>query len=110
MDDLRPCPFCGGKARYRTGCGVECADCFANIVEARRIKDTVVAEWNRRSDAALSEAQAHIKRLEVALDECEHATATIVRLEAENAGLKAAILALSKDAAARAAQSDGDGE
>ena len=67
-DELKPCPFCGGKARYRTGCGVECSVCFANIVDARRLRESVCAKWNRRSDAAaLSEAQATIARLEAAL-------------------------------------------
>lgn len=69
-DELKPCPFCGGKARYRTGVGVECSDCFASIVEARRLRESVFAEWNRRADAAaLAEAQATIARLEAALRE-----------------------------------------
>jgi cell division protein FtsB len=52
--------------------------------------------WVTAEDYA--EAHAHIKHLEAALDECEHAAATVARLEAENARLKAAILALSKGA------------
>jgi hypothetical protein len=68
-DDLKPCPFCGGRARYRTGCGVECSDCFANIVDAGRIPGDVINEWNKRhAAAALTEAKATIARLEAALE------------------------------------------
>jgi hypothetical protein len=54
MNDLKPCPFCGGKAEFhshyvmclkREKCGATmtpCGDCA---------EETVIAAWNRRTDA-----------------------------------------------------------
>jgi Lar family restriction alleviation protein len=50
-EDLKPCPFCGGKAWYNNhGNGTfaewyECEDCGASTRRARRV---TVDDWNRR--------------------------------------------------------------
>lgn len=59
MTELKPCPFCGGKARLFVNSGVrvicsKCGvstkiltdklECSSNAVE------TVIGEWNRRTD------------------------------------------------------------
>lgn len=60
--ELKPCPFCGGKAVYRKKSGdygytpdihlVECTRCDAEIratsLDYKDLKDVVVDKWNRR--------------------------------------------------------------
>lgn len=87
MDGLKPCPFCGGKARYRHMCGVECSDCSANVVDVRRNLTAAIADWNRRTDAtALAEARAEIDRLHDQVGDwivrADEANARAERLEA----------------------------
>ena len=61
MADLKPCPFCGGKAEYtddynRDGTGhcVYCTDCGAGTAimtgatPPQQLKAMVYANWNRR--------------------------------------------------------------
>lgn len=59
MDDLKPCPFCGGKARLFVGDGVRviCSKCYAgtmvrmdNIESDSNSVETVTEAWNRRVD------------------------------------------------------------
>lgn len=58
MIELKPCPFCGGKARLFVGDGVRviCSKCYAGTMiqrdsvesESNSVK-TVVEAWNRRA-------------------------------------------------------------
>lgn len=59
MADLKPCPFCGGKARLfvSDGVGVICSKCYASTrIMSDKIEydssavETVVEAWNRRAD------------------------------------------------------------
>ena len=59
MTDLKPCPFCGGKARLFVGNGVRviCSKCYAgtmiltdNMECESNAVETVVESWNRRAD------------------------------------------------------------
>lgn len=60
MDELKPCPYCGGEAKLlrrklRTGFYtrggtwyVHCKACL-NRTEPRKKRETVIELWNRRS-------------------------------------------------------------
>ena len=58
MFELKPCPFCGGKAEIHEracyfGCAfkmyyaIECCDCLCEIGDLETETDVVIA-WNRR--------------------------------------------------------------
>ncbi len=58
MNELKPCPFCGGKARI--DCNeegfywVQCSACMATSSEVRSgprvdVRDIVREKWNRRA-------------------------------------------------------------
>ena len=59
MNDLKPCPFCGGKARLFVGDGVRviCSKCYAgtrvlmdNMECESNAVETVIEAWNRRAE------------------------------------------------------------
>lgn len=59
MEELKPCPFCGGEARLLVNDGVRviCSKCYVgtiNMTDVMRQEsnavETVVATWNRRTD------------------------------------------------------------
>lgn len=53
MTELKPCPFCGGKAVkvvdeiFEKLCGVKCFNCDA-MIDAKFDFDEAVKRWNRR--------------------------------------------------------------
>ena len=59
MIELKPCPFCGGKARLFVNGGVRvlCSKCYAStkiltdeLEYDSNTVETVIGEWNRRVD------------------------------------------------------------
>lgn len=59
MFELKPCPFCGGKARLLVGDGVRviCSKCYVgtmiltdNMECESNAVETVIEKWNRRAD------------------------------------------------------------
>lgn len=59
MTELKPCPFCGGKARLfvSTGVRVLCTKCSATtriLVDSERVAtsaiEDVIKAWNRRTN------------------------------------------------------------
>ena len=57
MNELKPCPFCGGEADYYLGDGgyVQCSHCLATIPYRYELpygegKKQAITAWNRRSD------------------------------------------------------------
>ncbi len=51
-DELKPCPFCGGKVSewecYDHSWYVECQDCGVKVYQPEDSKDAVEIWWNRR--------------------------------------------------------------
>ncbi|WP_367882762.1 Lar family restriction alleviation protein [Cloacibacillus porcorum] len=57
MPELKPCPFCGSKAKlYQAYDGSYCVQCTkcANRTLCRKTKETVIASWNRRANDGVS--------------------------------------------------------
>ena len=53
MDELKPCPFCGGEAilgwDYKEEVYfIHCKKCRCTIYNGNEIRDEAVADWNRR--------------------------------------------------------------
>lgn len=74
--ELKPCPFCGGKAkwRYSKPCGwIQCKKCGATSVpvadsyEEADGKEVAIAAWNRRADLGSCENE-----LIVRCENCKH--------------------------------------
>jgi hypothetical protein len=50
MNDLKPCPFCGGKILflYTLSAGIRCEGCGAKITDCEDCEDAI-KKWNRRA-------------------------------------------------------------
>ncbi len=67
-EELKPCPFCGGKAEASSGpgttfCSVHCFDCGVamDAIKPAHYLPRVIAAWNRRTESSeLSAAKASI--------------------------------------------------
>lgn len=50
--DLKPCPFCGGEAKFNLFCGnycVTCTACMGGVFPfPRSTKEEAAKNWNRR--------------------------------------------------------------
>lgn len=57
MEELKPCPFCGGKAAIQTHkffglqntYGVVCLDCYAQTRQFYDTEEEAAKAWNRRA-------------------------------------------------------------
>jgi Lar family restriction alleviation protein len=58
MTELKPCPFCGGKASYDNDVGnndeyfvewVECQECGIQTPRRRWSNESLTSFWNRRT-------------------------------------------------------------
>lgn len=55
-DELKPCPFCGGKAEYgltMAGEEVYCTACYANMPRTTTA-DEAISRWNARAERTCS--------------------------------------------------------
>lgn len=53
MDELKPCPFCGGEAkvqRFPHNYAVYCTECYASTIQFKPTDKEAVEAWNRRTD------------------------------------------------------------
>ena len=59
MDNLKPCPFCGGEAEaieyHKTDYTIMCKTCYAEI--GWRKKKEAIAAWNRRAEPELTRCE-----------------------------------------------------
>jgi hypothetical protein len=66
-DELKPCPFCGGKAELRRMFDqVRCTECYGRGCEYDGHPDDAIAAWNQRTteSALLARAEAAEEKLE----------------------------------------------
>lgn len=51
-DELKPCPFCGGKAEFRSGSSttpyIRCRECGGRT-KSSRDRANLIDAWNRRA-------------------------------------------------------------
>jgi Lar family restriction alleviation protein len=53
MDNLKPCPFCGGEAKMwfnleTDNYEIECQKCFCDVQQHFGCKDEAIEAWNKR--------------------------------------------------------------
>ena len=75
--DLKPCPFCGGKARLKSSHGfnnVSCGNCGAEYPVSFDTRKEAAAAWNTRpvEDAQVSEIKRLREALEKIIDRAEN--------------------------------------
>ena len=58
-NELKPCPFCGGKAEHEifddgflVWCRVECKPCGVTLTVPYVVGEEAIEAWNRRADNA----------------------------------------------------------
>lgn len=70
MNDLKPCPFCGGKARLFVNGGVRviCSKCCVgtmiltdSLAYESNAVETVIKAWNRRGDVVHGQWVTHYR-------------------------------------------------
>lgn len=76
--NLKPCPFCGGKAgfvgNYEKGINVICTDCFGEMNCCEKDKQSAAEAWNTRTPyeneltGKIGKLEAENKRLREALE------------------------------------------
>ena len=62
-EELKPCPFCGGKAELmevNKSCWVECCSCGA-MANIRTVSQLAINKWNKRAQPTIAEYLAHHK-------------------------------------------------
>ena len=56
--ELLPCPFCGGKAEFRSGSSttpyIRCRECGGRTKSSRN-RANLIAAWNRRTNHVLDD-------------------------------------------------------
>ena len=94
-EELKPCPFCGGKAAIKRNKTVlvDCTECTATVFQCADDPTWAIKTWNRRSDADFKAGMA-VTRGDIAQLRHEHA------VEIENVRAEAV---LGMQAARRAA-------
>lgn len=51
QENIKPCPFCGAKARVSRECElVRCTECGGNVCSARYSLEQAIAAWNTRAE------------------------------------------------------------
>lgn len=58
MENLKPCPFCGGEAKMNihrfaglsNSYGVECKECMTQSSQFFATREQAIAAWNRRAN------------------------------------------------------------
>lgn len=74
MSNLKPCPFCGGKASFKPrSFKASCDKCGACVPVGATSSDEAIAAWNRRSTFAVQKEDVEtllecIKELEQQLE------------------------------------------
>lgn len=104
-DELKPCPFCGGKAQFLSANfsplgvlhGVECTECDAWLDCRGTNEPAAAAAWNRRAALPAIEGQGEVIPT---IDDCHKMAAqvgmrfvpyTLPARESENARLREAL-------------------
>ena len=109
-DELKPCPFCGGKAEWRSGgpgCSwITCTSCPAETADGsiRRIRDV----WNTRTNSIPSPEALIRAALEVAAEKAKNKLDQ-KQLFKEAQSVSDAIRALKDDLAAIRKAAEGRG-